>query len=108
MYTLLHFTDETGRDLFGQWLNDLADLRAQTRIAARLIRLQNGNFGDCKPVGEGVWELRIDTGPGYRVYYAIADERVVLLCDGGDKKKQAADISRAQKRWRDRRSRSGK
>lgn len=64
MYTLLHFTDETGRDLFGQWLNDLADLRAQTRIAARLIRLQNGNFGDCKPVGEGVWELRIDTGPG--------------------------------------------
>lgn len=108
MYRLIHYTDKDERDLFGQWLEGLADWRAQARISARLIRLHNGNFGDCKHVGEGVWELRIDTGPGYRVYYAIADKRVILLCDGGDKRKQAADISRAQMRWRDWCSRSGK
>ena len=65
----------------------------------RLIRLQNGNFGDCKPVGEGVWEQRIDWGPGYRVYYAIANKHLVLLCDGGDKRTQEADIARAITRW---------
>ena len=78
--------------LFGQWLEGLADWRAQARISARLIRLHNGNFGDCKPVGEGVWELRIDTGPGYRVYYARAGERLILLLVGGDKRRQQADI----------------
>lgn len=63
-------------------------IRAQARIAARLIRLRNGNFGDCKPISDGVWELRIDWGPGYRVYYAIDGGKVVLLCEGGDKRTQ--------------------
>ena len=73
--------------------------RHNNRVAARLIRLNSGNFGDCKPVGDGVWELRIDWGPGYRVYYAIEGKRVVLLCDGGDKRSQTADIDRAIERW---------
>ena len=82
MFELLHYQTKDGPDLFGQWLDGLKDRQAKARIAARLIRLQNGNFGDCKPVGEGVWEQRIDWGPGYRVYYAIENKRVVLLCDG--------------------------
>lgn len=65
-----------------------------------------GNFGDCKPVGEGVWELRVDWGPGYRVYYAIVGAEVVLLLCGGDKRKQAADIRRAAEFLKDYRRRT--
>ena len=101
MYELRHYTDENGDDLFGLWLGGLKDRQAQARIAARLIRLSNGNFGDCKSVGSGVWELRVDWGPGYRVYYALEGARVVLLCDGGDKRTQKADILRAIGRWRE-------
>jgi putative addiction module killer protein len=71
------------------------------RIAARLLRLENGNFGDCKSVGDGVWELRIDTGPGYRVYYAIENKKLVLLCHGGDKSSQSTDVIKAISRWKD-------
>jgi len=99
MYELRHYTTPEGQDLFGRWLDGLADRQAQARIAARLIRLHNGNFGDCKPLGEGIWELRIDWGPGYRMYYALEGKRVILLCEGGDKRTQAADIRRAQERW---------
>ena len=106
MYTLIHYVDEGDLDLFALWLNGLSDNRVRARIAARLVRLENGNFGDCKSVGAGVWELRIDTGPGYRVYYAILDKKVILLCDGGDKKTQERDIDRAKKRWMDWKSRS--
>lgn len=99
MHQLLHYINSQGEDLFGRCLNGLKDRQAQSRIAARLIRLNNGNFGDCKPVGGGVWELRVDWGPGYRVYYAIEGKRVILLCDGGDKRTQAGDIDRAIERW---------
>lgn len=71
MYRLKHYVNSSGDDLFGAWLDSIIDIRTRSRIAARLLRLNNGNFGDCKPVGEGVWELRVDTGPGYRIYYAI-------------------------------------
>jgi len=63
MYELIHY-QERGVDLVGKWLDGLKDRHAQARIAARMVRLENGNFGDCKPVGDGVWELRIDWGPG--------------------------------------------
>ena len=62
--------------------------------------------GICKPVGDGVWELRVDWGPGYRVYYAIESKRVVLLCEGGDKRTQAQDIGRAIGRWNEWQQRS--
>jgi putative addiction module killer protein len=99
MYELLHYQTADGRDLFGRWLDQLNDKHAQARIAARLVRLHNGNFGDCKPLGEGIWELRVDWGPGYRIYYAIAGRHLILLCEGGDKRTQSADIERATERW---------
>ena len=101
MYELRHYFSLDGQDLFARWLDGLKDRQAQARVAARLIRLNNGNFGDCKPVGEGVWELRVDWGPGYRVYYAIEGKRVILLCDGGDKRSQSTDITRAIERWKE-------
>jgi putative addiction module killer protein len=101
MYELRHYTTALGHDLFARWLDGLRDRQARARVAARLLRLTNGNFGDCRPVGEGVWELRVDWGPGYRVYYALEGRRLVLLCDGGDKRTQADDISRAIDRWKD-------
>ena len=99
MFDLRHYVSPEGQDLFARWLNSLKDRHAQARVAARLIRLHNGNFGDCKPVGQGVWELRIDWGPGYRVYYAQEGKSVILLCEGGDKRTQTADINRAIERW---------
>jgi putative addiction module killer protein len=101
MYELRHYTTADGVDLFASWLDGLKDRQAKARIAVRLIRLNNGNFGDCKPLGEGVWELRVDWGPGYRVYYAIENQHAILLCEGGDKRSQAADIKRAIERWQD-------
>lgn len=101
MYTVKHYVDRSGNDPFGTWLDGLVDIKAQARIAARLIRLRNGNFGDCKPISDGVWELRIDWGPGYRVYYGLDAGKVVLLCEGGDKRTQKADIKRAVIRWQD-------
>ena len=101
MYELRHYISSDGQDLFARWLDGLRDRQAQARVAARLIRLNNGNFGDCKPVGEDVWELRVDWGPGYRVYYAIEGKRVILLCDGGDKPRQSTDIAQAIERWKE-------
>ncbi len=75
MFDLIHYADADGKDHFGRWLESLSDVQAQARVSARLIRLHRGNFGDCRAVGEGVWEIRIDWGPGYRVYYAIAGKQ---------------------------------
>ena len=86
MVQLRHNCTGDGADLIGRWLNQLSDNQARARVAARLIRLHNGNFGDCRSAGAGVWELRIDWGPGYRIYYAIDGKHVVLLLEGGDKR----------------------
>ena len=101
MFDLIHYADADGKDHFGRWLESLSDVQAQARVSARLIRLHRGNFGDCRAVGEGVWEIRIDWGPGYRVYYAIAGKQAILLCEGGDKRTRATDIQRAIARWKD-------
>ena len=77
---------------FARWLDDLADLRGRARIQARLDRLAEGNPGDVKPVGEGVSELRIDHGPGYRVYYCARGDTIVILLAGGTKRTQPRDI----------------
>lgn len=89
------YLTEPGKDVVGAWLASLKDTRARAKVTARIARLEAGNFGDCKPVGDGVWELRIDWGPGYRVYYAVVGDEIVLLLCGGDKRKQAHDIRRA-------------
>ena len=106
MYELQHYCSSDGDDLFGRWLDEVRDTHARARIAARLIRLHDGNFGECRSVGSGVWELKIDWGPGYRVYYAIDGKRVVLLLEGGDKRTQPQDIARAIERWDDWQQRS--
>ncbi|GKT09960.1 type II toxin-antitoxin system RelE/ParE family toxin [Desulforhabdus sp. TSK] len=82
-------------DLYGNWLDSLSDIRARARILARVERLATGNPGDVKPVGEGVSELRIDYGPGYRVYYKKHGRELVILLAGGDKHTQASDIRTA-------------
>jgi len=81
---------------FGAWLSSLADQRAQAKIVSRIERLGLGNPGDVKPVGEGVSEMRISHGPGYRVYFKQTDKAVVLLLCGGDKSTQTRDIKRAK------------
>jgi putative addiction module killer protein len=82
-------------DIFAEWLDDLRDLRARARIQARIERLAIGNPGDVRPVGEGVSELRIDYGPGYRVYFVNRGKTLVILLAGGDKTTQASDIETA-------------
>lgn len=100
------YVDRSGKDDFDNWMTRLRDARAQAKIAARINRLAVGNFGDCKPVGQGLYELRIDWGPGYRVYYAMIGKTIVLLLCGGDKRKQSADIERAAAYLKDYRERS--
>jgi putative addiction module killer protein len=82
-------------DIFAGWLDGLRDIRARARIQARIERLAIGNPGDVKAVGEGVSELRIDYGPGYRVYYKKNGQKVIILLAGGDKSTQAKDIKTA-------------
>jgi putative addiction module killer protein len=81
--------------VFAEWLDDLYDIQARTRILVRIERLASGNPGDVKPIGEGVSELRINYGPGYRVYYKKCGQSVVILLAGGDKRTQSKDINTA-------------
>jgi putative addiction module killer protein len=83
--------------VFASWLRKLRDDKARFRIVARIRRLSLGNFGDVKPVGDGVGELRIDYGPGYRVYLQKRGNLLVLLLAGGSKGTQASDIAKAKK-----------
>jgi putative addiction module killer protein len=83
--------------IFRQWLERLDDHRARERIAQRLVRLQAGLMGDVKPVGEGVSELRIDHGPGYRIYFTQRGRVLIILLCGGDKGTQRSDINRAER-----------
>lgn len=90
-------------DFFYQWLHNLDDKRAFDRINARLTQVELGNFGDTVPVGNGVSEMRIHYGPGYRLYYIRRGNRVIVLLCGGDKSTQSRDIRRAKRlatEWR--------
>ena|ERR1700691_3913175 len=90
-----------GRDVFGEWLAGLADRHAKARIADRIDRLSQGSFGDRKALGGRLFEMRIDWGPGYRIYYAMIGQTCVLLLCGGDKRRQASDIRRARDYFKD-------
>ena len=81
---------------YARWYSRLRDQRAKARVDARIRRLSLGNFGDAKSVGGGVQELRIDYGPGYRIYFAQHGDALVLLLTGGDKSRQQADIAKAR------------
>ena len=82
-------------DTFSKWLAGLRDARARVRVLSRLTRVEGGNLGDHKPVGEDVSELRIDYGPGYRVYFTKRGSTIIVLLIGGDKSSQKQDIKRA-------------
>ena len=82
-------------DAYAEWLDGLRDIRARARVLARVERLAGGNPGDVKAVGEGVSELRIDCGPGYRVYFTMRGRTIIILLAGGDKRTQSTDIKTA-------------
>ena len=100
-YRIEHYLTPGEQDLYLDWLRRLRDSQAKVAVIRRVARVELGNFGDHKFCRDGVWELRIDVGPGYRVYYAVSGQRVVLLLCGGDKRTQDADIARAVSYWQD-------
>ena len=98
---VLHYLKADGQDIYQDWLDGIRDLRTRVAIQRRVDRLAAGNFGDHKFCRDGIWELRIDFGAGYRVYYAMAGEAIVLLLTGSDKRNQHAEIERAVGFWKD-------
>ena len=101
-YSVEHYlTAEEHRDPYLDWLQRLRDNQAKVSVIRRVARIELGNFGDHKFCRDGVWELRVDLGPGYRVYYALSGHRVVLLLCGGDKRTQETDIAKAVIHWQD-------
>ncbi len=100
-YEIIIYKTSDGKQPFLRWLNSIKDSKNQRLIRLRINRLMKGNFGDCKPIDEGVCELRCFAGAGYRVYYAIVHNKVVLLLTGGDKSSQATDIEKAKRYLKD-------
>lgn len=95
------FVATNGKAPFEEWMRTLRDKANKARIFSRIDRLRVGNFGDCKGVGEGVFELRIHVGPGFRVYFGTVGTEVVLLLCGGDKGSQSRDIANAIHYWQE-------
>ena len=99
--TVIIYRNDAGKEPFTDWLQGLRDARNRRRILQRLRRLESGNFGDCKPVGRGVSELRLFFGPGYRIYFGQDGDQIVVLFYGGDKSSQRRDIRQAQTDWQE-------
>ena len=100
-YQLKDYKRPDGTIPLAEWLRTLRDANAKARIWQRLARAERANFGDHKSVGDGVWEMRIDYGAGYRVYYAVYETTIILLFCGGDKRSQSSDIEKAKTYKRD-------
>ena len=98
---LIVFADGDGNEPFTKWLGGLRDKQGRKRIETRLLRLEQGNYGDCESVGEGVSELRMFFGPGYRVYFGEDTKNIVVLLCGGDKSTQDRDIEAAKAYWKE-------
>jgi putative addiction module killer protein len=94
-----HYLSPTGRDPFQRWLDGLRDLRCRVAVLRRIDRLAAGNPGDVKHCQDGVWELRVDCGPGYRVYFSRPARDVILLLRGGSKRTQTTDVTAAVTDW---------
>ena len=95
------YLDRKGHAPFAEWLESLRNDQARYRIKARIDRMRFGNFGDWKRVGDGVYEHRVDVGPGYRLYFSLDQSENILLLCGGDKSSQASDIMKARYYWND-------
>jgi len=98
------YADGNGTEPFTQWLEGLRDTQGRRRILSRLRRVEQGNYGDCKSLQDGVYELRFAFGPGYRVYFGEDGDTVVVLLSGGDKSTQDKDIEQAKMYWKEYRS----
>jgi putative addiction module killer protein len=98
------YTTLDGKVPYDEWFNSLRDINAQAKIISRLNRIANGNLGDYRSVGEGVCELKINYGPGYRIYFGQIGSTIVILLCGGDKSTQDKDISQAKEYWTNYRS----
>ncbi len=94
-----YYETEDGKHPFQEWLNSLRDNEGRRIIKARIRRVMLGNLGYCEPVGEGVTELKVDFGPGYRVYFGQVGNKLVILLNGGDKSSQGRDIKTAHEYW---------
>lgn len=97
---VVFYVDGTGVSPYETWLESLKDLRGKAAIDVRINRLRLANFGDCKFVGKGVYELRISYGPGYRIYLGKIGKRVIVVLTGGSKSSQCRDIKKAQAIWK--------
>jgi putative addiction module killer protein len=96
-----YYVTAAGKEPFTKWLSGLKDKKAHAAILSRIARIQLGLFGDAKSIGGGIYELRVDFGGGYRVYYARSGDEIILLLCGGDKSSQASDIAKAKEYWED-------
>ena len=99
--TLIVYQNKDGIEPFTEWIFSILDSQTRKRIEARLARLEQGNYGDVKPIGEGLSELRLFFGAGHRVYFGEQDEHIVVLLFGGDKSGQNRDIKVAKKYWKE-------
>ena len=95
-----HYLDAAGRSPFARWFDSLDEVAA-AKVTISLARMETGNFSGIKSVGEGVFECRINFGPGYRVYFGREGDKLIILLGGGAKKRQQQDIADARKRWKD-------
>lgn len=98
---LVFYADENGNEPFQLWLDDLRDAKNRRRIISRLVRVQQGNYGDVEPIGEGLSELRFFFGAGYRVYFGEDAGNIVVILCGGDKSSQSQDIENAKAYWQE-------
>ena len=100
MVTIREYLDGQGRSPFAKWFEEL-NAPAAAKVTTALVRIEQGNFSNTKGIGAGVFEYRIDFGPGYRIYFGKDGDVIVILLGGGTKKRQEADILYAQRRWTD-------
>ncbi len=101
MHEIRHYVTENGTDIIEEWRRQLRDVKVKLEVDRRINRMELGNFGDHKFCREGMWELRIDVGPGFRIYYALAGAQVILRLCGGAKRTQDSDIDRAREYCQD-------
>ena len=101
LVTIEIYVTAQGRKPFTEWLHRIEDVKSRAIVRARLNRIRLGNFGDCHSVGDGVYEFRIDYGPGYRIYFGRAGAKMILLLCAGAKRGQQKDIERAKLYWKE-------
>jgi putative addiction module killer protein len=101
MIEVRYYVTRGGQNVVDDWITSLNDSRTEARIMVRIERLRQGNLGDSKSLGRSLHELRLDVGPGYRIYYAMIGRACVLLLNGRDKRRQSSDIERAREFFKD-------